>query len=269
MFSRDALLSFSAAKKDALYDLLNREDLDWRKLQLLTAKKVLKANSKKQISAFVIDDTVGTYSDPKDVSLLEAIEEKEWALDFFRNFQLNTKSLFVTHGLKLKEIENDIANIDYRQYGLNDTWFFEYYDDGGQGAFEFNKVRINLDHPIFESNPFLKLESSRKNFEILNACFERLDREDKGRATYHLQNAIHQQEKGFLSEKRGEDLDRLISVVQKYLEDKLDVNYKSIHKSLPILLWVVRAVLKAMPDLDELVHLGPLRKVPELVKDSS
>ncbi|MFT6266104.1 MAG: hypothetical protein ACJAWS_002259 [Oleiphilaceae bacterium] len=37
------LLSFSAAKKDALYDLLNREDLDWRKLQLLTAKKVLKA----------------------------------------------------------------------------------------------------------------------------------------------------------------------------------------------------------------------------------
>jgi hypothetical protein len=60
MFSRDALLSFSAAKKDALYDLLNREDLDWRKLQLLTAKKVLKANSKKQISAFVIDDTVKT-----------------------------------------------------------------------------------------------------------------------------------------------------------------------------------------------------------------
>jgi len=41
----DALLSFSAAKKDALYDLLNREDLDWRKLQLLTAKKVLRANS--------------------------------------------------------------------------------------------------------------------------------------------------------------------------------------------------------------------------------
>lgn len=28
MFSKDALLSFSAAKKDALYDLLNREDLD-------------------------------------------------------------------------------------------------------------------------------------------------------------------------------------------------------------------------------------------------
>lgn len=58
MFSKDALLSFSAAKKDALYTLLNREDLDWRKLQLLTAKKVLKANSKNKISAFVIDDTV-------------------------------------------------------------------------------------------------------------------------------------------------------------------------------------------------------------------
>ena len=60
MFSRDAILSFSAAKKDALYDLLNREDLDWRKLQLLTAKKVLKANSKNKLSAFVIDDTVKT-----------------------------------------------------------------------------------------------------------------------------------------------------------------------------------------------------------------
>jgi hypothetical protein len=52
------LLSFSAAKKDALYDLLNREDLDWRKLQWLTAKKVLKANAKNSHSAFVIDDSV-------------------------------------------------------------------------------------------------------------------------------------------------------------------------------------------------------------------
>ena len=60
MFSRDALLSFSAAKKDALYDLLNREDLDWRKLQLLTAKKVLKANNKNKLSAFVVDDSVKT-----------------------------------------------------------------------------------------------------------------------------------------------------------------------------------------------------------------
>jgi len=60
MFSRDALLSFSAAKKDALYDLLNREDLDWRKLQLLTAKKVLKTNSKNRLSAFVVDDSVKT-----------------------------------------------------------------------------------------------------------------------------------------------------------------------------------------------------------------
>jgi hypothetical protein len=65
MFSRDALLSFSATKKDALYDLLNREDLDWRKLQRLTAKKVLKANSKNQLSAFVIDDTVKIRSGKK------------------------------------------------------------------------------------------------------------------------------------------------------------------------------------------------------------
>ena len=60
MFSRDALLSFSATKKDALYDLLNREDLDWRKLQRLTAKKVIRASNKNKLSAFVIDDTVKT-----------------------------------------------------------------------------------------------------------------------------------------------------------------------------------------------------------------
>ena len=58
MFSRDALLSFSEAKKDALYDLLNREDLDWRKLQLLTAKKVLKTNKNNKVNAFVVDDSV-------------------------------------------------------------------------------------------------------------------------------------------------------------------------------------------------------------------
>ena len=39
MLSCDALLSFSSAKKDALYDLLNREDLDWRKRQLQVAEK--------------------------------------------------------------------------------------------------------------------------------------------------------------------------------------------------------------------------------------
>ena len=60
MFSRDALLSFSAAKKDALYALLNREDLDWRKLQLLTAKKVLKTHRKNKLNAFIIDDSVKT-----------------------------------------------------------------------------------------------------------------------------------------------------------------------------------------------------------------
>jgi len=58
MFSRDALLSFSATKKDALYDLLNREYLDWRQLPLVTAKKVLKTKPNHGLIAFVIDDTV-------------------------------------------------------------------------------------------------------------------------------------------------------------------------------------------------------------------
>ena len=58
MFSRDALLSFSSAKKDALYDLLNREDLDWRKCQLQVARKVIKAGENSKVRAFVVDDSV-------------------------------------------------------------------------------------------------------------------------------------------------------------------------------------------------------------------
>ncbi len=58
MFSRDALLSFSSSKKDALYDFINHENLDWRKLQLLTAKKILKPHEGNKLNAFVIDDSV-------------------------------------------------------------------------------------------------------------------------------------------------------------------------------------------------------------------
>jgi len=58
MFSRESLLSFSAAKKDALYDLLNREDVSWRKFNMLAAKKVIKATDTSQLRAFVVDDSV-------------------------------------------------------------------------------------------------------------------------------------------------------------------------------------------------------------------
>ena len=58
MFAKDSLLSFSSAKKDVLYDLLNREDLNWRKLQLYTAKKLIKQEGKSKIRAFVVDDSV-------------------------------------------------------------------------------------------------------------------------------------------------------------------------------------------------------------------
>ena len=40
MFCRHALGMFSRAKKDVLYDFLNREDIDWRKFNMDTAKEV-------------------------------------------------------------------------------------------------------------------------------------------------------------------------------------------------------------------------------------
>jgi hypothetical protein len=58
MFSRESLLSFSAARKDALYDFLNREDVNWRQLQLLIARKVIRATDNSKLRAFVVDDSV-------------------------------------------------------------------------------------------------------------------------------------------------------------------------------------------------------------------
>ena len=60
MFSRKALGTFSDAKKDVMYELLKREDINWREFNLLTAKEVYRANRLhgSRIKAFVLDDSI-------------------------------------------------------------------------------------------------------------------------------------------------------------------------------------------------------------------
>lgn len=60
MFSRKALGIFSESKKDVMYDLLKREDINWRELNIQTAKEVYQANqlAGSQIKAFVLDDSI-------------------------------------------------------------------------------------------------------------------------------------------------------------------------------------------------------------------
>lgn len=60
MFSRKALGTFSNAKKDVMYDLLKREDINWRAFNLLTAKEVYRANglNASRSKAFVLDDSI-------------------------------------------------------------------------------------------------------------------------------------------------------------------------------------------------------------------
>jgi hypothetical protein len=62
MFSRKALGMFSQAKKDVMYDLLKREDINWRLFNLQTAKGVYQQNKLDQsrIRALVLDDTIKT-----------------------------------------------------------------------------------------------------------------------------------------------------------------------------------------------------------------
>ncbi len=60
MFSRNALGTFSTAKKDVMYDLLKREDVNWREFNLLTAKEVYRKSglAGNRVKAFVLDDSI-------------------------------------------------------------------------------------------------------------------------------------------------------------------------------------------------------------------
>ncbi len=59
MFSRESLSYFTIAEKDAFYGILNREDLNWRKLNLEVAKKVIKEMPPcKTAKSFVLDDSI-------------------------------------------------------------------------------------------------------------------------------------------------------------------------------------------------------------------
>ena len=60
LFSRKAMSVFSGAKKDVLYDLLKRENINWREFNIQTAKEVYKSNllNTSRIKTFVLDDSI-------------------------------------------------------------------------------------------------------------------------------------------------------------------------------------------------------------------
>ncbi|MCU7909210.1 MAG: transposase [Candidatus Thiodiazotropha sp. (ex Lucinoma aequizonata)] len=62
MFSRNALGTFSMARKDVMYDLLKREEINWRALNSQTAKAVYQQNklTRSRVKAFVLDDSIKT-----------------------------------------------------------------------------------------------------------------------------------------------------------------------------------------------------------------
>jgi len=60
VFSQRSLVSFSTAQKDVIYDLLKREDADWRNLNLATAKQVYLQRKvcNHKLKAYVLDDSI-------------------------------------------------------------------------------------------------------------------------------------------------------------------------------------------------------------------
>ena len=60
VFCRRSLNTFSTAKKDVMYDLLKREDADWRSLNSQTAKAVYSGCglASSRLKVFVLDDTM-------------------------------------------------------------------------------------------------------------------------------------------------------------------------------------------------------------------
>jgi len=62
LFSKKALGTFSRARKDVMYDLLKREEINWRALNSQTAKAVYQQNKLigSRVKAFVLDDSIKT-----------------------------------------------------------------------------------------------------------------------------------------------------------------------------------------------------------------
>lgn len=60
MFSRQSMQSFTDARKDVMYDYLQREDVNWRSLHIKTAQEVIKKHklNHHEIKAFIVDDSV-------------------------------------------------------------------------------------------------------------------------------------------------------------------------------------------------------------------
>jgi hypothetical protein len=59
LFARESLHVFCDAEKDALYDLMNREDLDWRRLHQAVALKAIRAMpASSGPKALVLDDSI-------------------------------------------------------------------------------------------------------------------------------------------------------------------------------------------------------------------
>ena len=60
VFARQSLQVFSTAKKDVMYDLLKREDIDWRNLNIGVAKTIYQKRdvSSSRIKAYVLDDSI-------------------------------------------------------------------------------------------------------------------------------------------------------------------------------------------------------------------
>jgi hypothetical protein len=60
LFARQSLRSFAETSKDALYDVLAREDLNWRAFHGAVALKVYRTArlKKSTLRAFVLDDSV-------------------------------------------------------------------------------------------------------------------------------------------------------------------------------------------------------------------
>ncbi len=60
VFSRQSLETFSDAKKDVMYDLLKREDVDWRGLNLKMAKTIYRQRdiASSSLKVYVLDDSI-------------------------------------------------------------------------------------------------------------------------------------------------------------------------------------------------------------------
>ncbi len=139
MFSREALQAFSKAEQDALYDALNREDWNWRRLHTENALQAVKSlKTQKKNSAFIFDDSIKHRSGKKMPGVSSHFDHTSGRCVMGQ--QVLTLGLGCENGFV--PLDSELFISDSKKQGL-----FKPFEDGRSVAAKRYRVALNQTKP--------------------------------------------------------------------------------------------------------------------------